>query len=137
MKVGRFVKLVNDATLGVLIEEVHSVHIEADGDLFTGSGGGSGRNTSGESTLFTNGEVEVNFCTHKLGNVNVTLNGCAVALGNRELVIVDTLRTQTSNNLLADVLLQSFCLNSERKMIWLMFFLKYYIIFLKICQRDR
>ena len=72
-------KLVQEATLGVLIEEVHSVHVETDGDLFTGSGGGSGRNASGESTLFTNGEVEVNFCTHKLGNINVTLNSCALA----------------------------------------------------------
>ena len=94
-------ELVQETTLGVLIEEVHSVHIEADGDLFTCAGGGSGRNASGELALFTNVEVEVNFCTHKLGNVNVTLDGSAFALSDGELVIVDTFGTETCNNFFA------------------------------------
>ena len=94
-----------DALFGVLIEEVHSGHIECNLDMVACARAGAGGYASGEVyricvlVFLRYGEVEVNFCTHKLGNVNVGLNE-AIAL-NSELhrIVEDCFGTDTCNNL--------------------------------------
>ena len=41
-------KLVNDATLGVLVEDVATAGVEGNLDVVAGTGGGTGRNTGDE-----------------------------------------------------------------------------------------
>ena len=61
---------VNDATLCVLIEDMNSGCIECELDRLSCCGLRARRNSGNELSLADH-EVEINLCTHKLGNVNV------------------------------------------------------------------
>jgi homoserine O-acetyltransferase len=67
------VQLVDDALLGVLIEEVESVNVKSDLDLVSNSGAGMCVNVSNEVLLLCN-EVEVDAGAHKLGYFYVALD---------------------------------------------------------------
>ena len=84
-------KLVQNATLGVLIKDMKSGHIERDLDGVACASGGSGGYASGQLALFTNVEVQINFSTHQLGYVYVSLKGCTLALANVHFIVKDTL----------------------------------------------
>ena len=71
---------VQNATLGILIKDVKSGHVVSNGDGVTCTSGGSRGYAGDQLALFANVEVEVDLGTHKLGNVNVCVERCALAL---------------------------------------------------------
>ena len=99
-------ELVNDATLGILIEDMETAHVEGNLDGVACTRGGSGGYTRDESGLLTNVKVEVDLSTHKLGYVNVSLKLALGMVSEVDGLIVNSLGTETCNNFLTDVILE-------------------------------
>ena len=78
--------------LGVLVEEMHSGHIDGNLDGISGAGGGVSGNRR-DSVLLCKVEVEVDLRTHKLGNIDCRLNDILGMSRNRRLIVVDALGT--------------------------------------------
>ena len=95
----------NDAALGVLIEYVHTGHIESDLDVVARTGGGA-RGYARDEVGLAYGEVELYLSAHKLGNINISVNNAVREGGELHGSIMDALGTQTDDNFLADVILK-------------------------------
>ena len=109
-----------NAALGVLIEDMATRGVEGNLDGVACAGGGAGGNASDEvGTLvhdldltvtllgLTDVQVQVDLSTHQLGNVNVCLEGSVGVSLDLSGLVIDALGTQTQNDLLVDVVLQS------------------------------
>ncbi len=94
----------DDASLGVFVEEMNSVHIKSNLDLVTCSCSASGGYTS-DHVLLLEADVQIDLSTHKLGNFNISGYNAVGHSVDELLLIVDTLRTDTCDNILADVIL--------------------------------
>ena len=96
----------NDAALGVLVEDVHSRQIESDLDGIAGTSGGTARNARGEGLLLISCEIQEYFITHKLGDVDSAGDDMISHAGEIHRLIVDALRSETGNDFLADIILE-------------------------------
>ena len=101
-----------DALLGILIKDMNSGCINSNLDLIAGTSGRTGRNSCDNvlavGSIFhtLKAEVEIDLCTHKLGNVDVNVE-YGVCHGVKEhRLIVNSLGTNTEDNVLTDVFLK-------------------------------
>ena len=96
----------NDAALGLFIEDVHTGHIECNLDVVARTGGGAGRNTCDQIGLLTYLEVEVDLGAHKLGNINISIGDAVGMCGELHGRVVNALGTETDDDFFADVVLE-------------------------------
>jgi len=95
---------VEDALLGVLVEEVQAIGFEGDLDGVSVAGRAARIDTGDDVAILTSGlQVQIGLRAHELGNLNLSLNEVAVGDGQEALFIVDVLRTDAHDNFLADV----------------------------------
>ena len=101
-------KLVENALLGVLIEDVDSRNVKGQLDVVAGSGNGAGGNAGNEvlgrvRIQTVGGDVEVDLGTHQLGDVHVSVDDGVGHGADSNGLILQALGTDTHDNLLADV----------------------------------
>ena len=96
----------NDVTFGILVEQVNSGHIESYVDDVTSASGGTSRYTSGHGSFFSY-QIEVDFSAHKFGNFNVTFDNGVGHVADGGSVVVDAFGTNTGNDFLTNVILES------------------------------
>jgi len=101
---GKTEKSVNDVTLGILVEEMDSRSVDRNLHGIAGASCGACGNGS-DDVLLLKVEVEVNLRTHKLGNVNRSLDNAFGIVLYRKCVVGDALGTDSRDNFLADVVL--------------------------------
>jgi len=94
--------LVNNGLLGLRIEEVNMSGIKGNLDLVTGTGGGTSGYAGGEVLTFGN-EVQEGFGTESLNNINLSFYEAIRHLREVHRLIMDMLRTDTNDDILAVV----------------------------------
>ncbi len=101
-----------DALLAILVEDMDTRGIDSNLDVVAGLSGRTRGNSCNNVLIIGSvlhaleAEVEIDLCTHKLGNVNVNLHGGISHGAEVHGLVVDSLGTNTEDNLLADVLLE-------------------------------
>jgi len=102
---------VDDATLCILVEYVNSGELDCDLDSIACSCLGTRRNTSDKVLIFIlsagSNEVEVDLSAHKLCNFNVSCDDGIRHSLEVTLLVVETLRTNTEDDFLAYLILES------------------------------
>ena len=95
---------IENALLGILVEEVQAVGLERNLDGVSVASSAARIDASNDVAFLASGlQVEVGLRAHELGNFNLRLNEVAVGNGQEALFIVDVLRTDAHDNFLADV----------------------------------
>ena len=85
---------------------MESRKIDCDLDGVAGSCGRTRRNARGERLLLVSREVQEDFITHKLGDVDVAGDYAVSHAGQIHRLVVDALGAQTDNDFLADIVLE-------------------------------
>ncbi len=100
------IELVNDATLGILIEDMETAHVEGNLDGIACTRGRTRGYTRDESGLLAYVEVEVDRSPLKLGYVNISVELAVGMVSEMDGLVVNSLGTETCNNFLTDVILE-------------------------------
>ena len=104
--------LVADALFVILVKDMYARGIDSNLDLVaalcSGSRGNAGNDVLAVGCILHSlkAEVEINLRTHKLGNVNVNLHNRVGHRGKIHRLVVNSLGTDTEDNLLTDIFLE-------------------------------